>query len=898
MSTQQDQFPFLGDGDMARLVRLHDWSRTAVGPVASWPGSLRHAVATLLECKLPMYLAWGPQHIQFYNDAYRPILGSKHPAALGARAPDTWDEIWPTIGPMWRQVLAGEAIGFDDFKLTINRFGYMEDCYFNFSYSPVRDDDGRPWGVLVAFTETTARVVSERRLKLLDELSQRTRNLDDPREVMQTTAALLGQELGVSRCAYANVLADQDTFDLLGDYTDGVHSIVGRYRFTAFGDAVHRLMLAGQPYVNDDVDTDPRTAGTDLSAYRATAIQAVVCIPLLYGGRFVAAMAVHQSTPRHWHADEIELVQTVVSRCFDALERIRAANATREEARLLEVLNRTGTSLAGELDLERLLQRVTDAATELTGARFGAFFYNGVDANGQALMLYTLSGAPREAFEGLGHPRPTAVFGPTFRGEPPLRIDDVLSDPRYGQSGPHHGMPSGHLPVRSYLAVPVTSRPGTVIGALIFGHPEVGVFSDKSERLAVGIAAQAAIAVDNARLYAEAQRAAAERHALLESERAARTEAERASALKDQFLATLSHELRTPLSAILGWVHILRRKLGPEQPELAKGVDVIERSTRVQTQLIGDLLDMSRITSGKMLLELQPIAPAGFVQGALDLVRPTAEAAGVRLVADLRAVGTIHGDAARLQQVVWNLLANAVKFTPAGGEVRLVLDAVGDEVEITVSDNGVGIRPEFLPYLFDRFRQADGSTTRRFGGLGLGLSIVKHILEAHGATVAAASAGEGQGSTFRVRLPTLAGASAGREPAQDAAAESLAGIRVLVADDDTDAREMLQRVLQDCGASVAIAGSAQAALEHLARDRFDVLVSDIGMPGMDGYELLRRVRQLPRDSNGLLPAIALTAFARSEDRQRALDAGFAQHLAKPFDPSDAVRAIARLHASH
>ncbi|MGV3569720.1 MAG: ATP-binding protein [Ramlibacter sp.] len=875
-------------------MRAHDWTRTAVGAPDKWPRSLRHAVATLLECQLPMYLAWGPRLVQFYNDAYRPILGEKHPAALGASTWETWHEIWPTIGPMWAEVRAGKAIGFDDFKLTINRYGYPEDCYFNFSYSPVRDDEGHPAGVLVTFTETTVRVVSERRLKFLDDLAQATRNLEEPEQVMQVTAAMLGHYLGVNRCAYAHVLDDADTFDLVGDFNDGVGSIVGRYRFTDFGKAVHNLMLAGKPYINEDVDLDPRTVSGDLSAYRATEIRAVICVPLLRGNRFVAAMAVHQASPRRWRTEEIELVETVVGRCYDALDRISSASALREEARLLEILNRTGAALAGELDLQVLLQRVTDAATELTGARFGAFFYNGVDARGDALLLYTLSGAAREEFESLGHPRPTALFGPTFRGEPPIRIDDVMVDARYGQFGPHHGMPAGHLPVRSYLAVPVVSRGGEVLGGLFFGHPDVGVFTDKSERLAVGIASQAAIAVDNARLYAQSQRAAADRKALLESERVARTEAELASASKDQFLATLSHELRTPLSAILGWVHILRRKLGDGPPDLLKGVEVIERSTRAQTQLIDDLLDMSRITSGKLLLTKQPVPPVGFVQAALDMIGPVADAAGVRLVSHLEGVGAIEGDAARLQQVIWNLLANAVKFTGKGGEVRLSMVTAEAHVQIKVEDTGIGIAPEFLPHVFTRFRQADGSTTRKFGGLGLGLSIVKHIVDLHGGTVWAESAGLGRGSSFHVQLPLIGHAAS--QAVQNAADRdlNLQGIRVLLVDDDRDGRDTLRRVLEDYGALVSTAEDARTALHELARSGIDVLVSDIGMPEMDGYELMRRVRQLPPQENGNVPSIALTAFARGDDRIRALDAGFHRHLSKPFEPHIAARAIVEL----
>lgn len=883
-------------GEMGRRTREFDWARTPVGAPDLWPQSLRSAVATLLECQLPMYIAWGPEHVQFYNDAYKPILGAKDKDALGSRAPVTWHEIWDTIGPMWQQVLAGGAIGFNDFKLTIQRYGWPEDCYFNFSYSPVRDDSGRVAGVLVTFAETTNRVLSERRLRFLDDLTQATRDESDPAEVMKVASSMLGSYLGASRCAYANVRDDQDTFDLIGDYNDGVPSIVGRYKFTDFGQVVRDLMVQNRPYVNHDVDTDPVTAGSDLAAYRLTRIQAVICVPLHKDGRFVAAMAVHHATARRWSDDEIELVRTVVDRCWDSLERIRASAALREEARSLEVLNRTGAALSGELDLQVLLQRATDAATELTGAEFGAFFYNGKDERGEALLLYTLSGAPVEAFSSFGHPRATALFGPTFRGDPPIRIDDVLTDPRYGQWGPGHGMPKGHLPVRSYLAVPVISRAGSVIGALFFGHARVGVFTERSERLALGIAGQAAIAVDNARLYAEAQHLAHERNMLLESERAARLESERAGKLKDEFLATLSHELRTPLSAITGWIHIFRRKLDPALTDLRKGVEVIDRSTKAQVQLIEDLLDMGRITSGKLTLDTRPLAAASFVEAAVDVSRPAAEAAGIELVVDIAAAGTVVGDPNRLQQIVWNLLANAIKFSPRGGRVRVSVRESSGVVEIIVSDNGAGIQPEFLPHLFERFRQADGSITRKFGGLGLGLSIVRHLAELHGGTVTAQSAGVGLGSTFMVSLPLHTADSSSNVEyviAAEVGLIALRGRRVLVVDDDADSRDLLARILAESGMHVRLASDAQSALQALQLERFDLLLSDISMPDMDGYELLRRVRAggLPAAD---LPAVALTAFARAEDRSRALDAGFAVHVTKPLDPSSLLSAVAQV----
>jgi signal transduction histidine kinase/PAS domain-containing protein/ActR/RegA family two-component response regulator len=586
----------------------------------------------------------------------------------------------------------------------------------------------------------------------------------------------------------------------------------------------------------------------------------------------------------------------------DVTESRRIEEALRDETRILELLNKTGTTLTASLDLQELVQAVTDAATQVSGAKFGAFFYGATSEIGGSMTLFTLSGAPREVFEKFGQPRATALFGHTFSGDVPIRSDDILMDPRYGKTAPHHGIPHGHPPVRSYLAVPVVSRGGSVLGGLFFGHPEPGVFTARTERIIVGVAAQAAVAIDNARLYEAAQKAAAEREELLESERYARAEAERASQMKDEFLATLSHELRTPLSAILGWSQILRLRT-PKPEDLRSGLEAIERNARIQTQLIEDLLDMSRIISGKVQLDVQPIDIMSFVEAAIETVRPAAEAKGIRLqkLLDPQA-GPVSGDPNRLQQVVWNLLSNAIKFTPKDGKVQVLLERVNSHIEISVADTGMGIEREFIDHVFVRFRQQDASTTRRYGGLGLGLAIVKHLVELHGGSVRVQSAGQGKGATFSVHLPLAVVHRSSAEarfhpttpkgPAPDLKIVDLKGIKVLVVDDLSDARNLVARVLTDCNAQVLTAGSAEEALRLVESERPDVLVSDIGMPDVDGYELLRRVRALGGDRGGKVPAIALTAFARSEDRTRALRAGFLVHVSKPVEPSELIATVA------
>jgi PAS domain S-box-containing protein len=416
-------------------------------------------------------------------------------------------------------------------------------------------------------------------------------------------------------------------------------------------------------------------------------------------------------------------------------------------------------------------------------------------------------------------------------------------------------------------------------------------FTDGSATTLVGIA----LDVTEVRTFAEVNRQ------LLESERVARAEAEAASRIKDEFLATLSHELRTPLSAILGWAQILGHG-GNSAEEVAEGLAVIEQNARVQGQIIEDLLDMSRIVSGKVRLDVRPIDVAAVVMAAVETVLPAANAKGVRIEPSLVYGISATGDANRLQQVFWNLLANAVKFTPHGGRVEVRMEYGPSHVAVNVCDTGAGIPPEFLPYVFDRFRQADASTTRQHGGLGLGLAIVKSLTESHGGSVKVSSAGRGLGTTFTVTLPLLAAPSLDSvverrrveraAPVMEGACASLDGVRVLIVDDDAEARRLLSRFLEECNAHVATVSSASEALEAITSASYDVLVSDVGMPGEDGHALVRKVRTQGLD----LPAVAVSAYARPEDRAMSLDAGFNVHLVKPVDPAALIAAVATVTA--
>ena len=397
---------------------------------------------------------------------------------------------------------------------------------------------------------------------------------------------------------------------------------------------------------------------------------------------------------------------------------------------------------------------------------------------------------------------------------------------------------------------------------------------------------------------AERRRAQTEREETLAREKVLRVEAEGLSRLKDEFLATMSHELRTPLNAIFGWITLLRtRQL--DEPTQTRALETIERNARAQKRLIEDLLDASRIVTGKVSLELVSVDPRRVVEAALDAMLPAAQTKGVALVPQLEPkTGFVHGDFARLQQVVCNLLSNAIKFTASGGRVEVALMRAGAMAQISVQDSGQGIKAEFLPHVFDRFRQEDGSISRRHGGLGLGLAIVRHLVELHAGSVEAHSEGEGAGARFVVHLPiraALATASANADASIGrAAAATLAGVRVLVVDDEIEARELLSRILQGFGAEVALADSGHSALSILFEQRPHVLLADLGMPGMDGFALIEQVRALDPEFGGLTPAVAVTGYSSLQDRLRALQVGYQNHIAKPVEPEELAIVIASL----
>lgn len=584
----------------------------------------------------------------------------------------------------------------------------------------------------------------------------------------------------------------------------------------------------------------------------------------------------------------------------------------------LGMLIELGQQLAAEHEPARVLEKFCHAAREIIGATHaGVGMLNAHEPTRRYFFRSDLGGATNGASAGAPQVD-ESLLSTLLQERRPLRLsesDQSLTDVHLASSNGAH---------QSFLGAPIFSS-AQVCGWLYLkdkiGEDE---FSEADERLAVTLSTQVSVAYENARLYTEAQRHAAElqqeiaerkqaeeeRARMLVREQAARAEAEQANRTKDEFLATLSHELRTPLTAILGWSQLLRKN-DFNQDHVERALETIERNARSQSQLIDDLLDVSRIITGKLRLDVHAVELVSIIEAAIDSMRPAAEAKAIHFEVTLdRAASHVTGDASRLQQVAWNLFSNAVKFTPEGGRVEVRLERSGQgHAQITVSDTGQGIKQQFLPFIFDRFRQADGSTTRKHGGLGLGLAIVRHLVELHGGTISVHSDGEDQGATFTIVLPLRIGRSgsdAGGELSSVVIKEErdsfqpstvLEGLCILVVDDEADTRDLVSTVLTQCGAEVISCGTAAEALTAVLSWRPDLLVSDIGMPEEDGYSLIKKVRQLDQPC-GRIPAVALTAYASTEDRIRILSAGFQMHLAKPVEPQELVTVIANLAGRH
>lgn len=621
-----------------------------------------------------------------------------------------------------------------------------------------------------------------------------------------------------------------------------------------------------------------------------------VAVPLAVGGRIAGVLALSFGTASPLADEHRHFVLALVRYCAQAVDRARLYETEWCAHRRLDLLTRAGDLLSSSIDYDTTLENVTRAPLP---ALADYCFLDVVEDSGVRRIARTeddrassVPSSSRSARSGHG-----VIASVLDSGKGVLHTDVSMALLEAIATDAAHFARMRELPVRSLIIVPVVTRDQTLGAMTLCFGPSGRRYGRVDLEICEELARRSAIAVENAMLHRAVREA-------MQRAQDANRRSEEANHTKDEFLGVVSHELRTPLNAVLGWAQLLRGPCANDPAVLAKGLRVIDRNARAQAKLIEDILDVSRIIAGKLRLEVRQLDLEGVIRTAIDVIRPTADAKGVALWSFGETPVMVSGDADRLQQVVWNLLSNAVKFTPQGGRIEVRLVRERSFAVIVIRDTGRGIDREFLPYVFERFRQADGSPTRRHGGLGLGLAIVRHLVEVHGGSIRAESEGTGNGATFTVRLPlndhnelggdfdALPPTVRETDPGKRTGVR-LDGLRVLVVDDEPDARDLVAAMLSASGASVAVAGSAAEALLVLPAFRPEVMVSDVGMPGEDGYALIRAVRSSGAP-HARVPAVALTAYAAPEDARRAVLAGFHTHLPKPAEPSMLIAVVASL----
>jgi PAS domain S-box-containing protein len=813
----------------------------------------------LLESSALVAFTRGAEHrVSFCNPALGTLLGVAAPEGMPLRQvlPEPRGQ---AVLELVEQVHArGEGAQGRELRVVLQRHGRAEESYLDVDCQPLRGRAGGVEGVLLVAFDVTERVTGRRAMEEV------TRDLAYSQERYRALLAAVAEvlwetppsgEFATDQPGWRS-FTGQSSEELAGwGWLEVVHPEDREGTVRAWETA----LKSGSPF-----QVEYRLRRQD-GVYRHMLAHAV---PIRDSqGRVLEWQGALRDITRQ-RQDQAELARLLL----------------REQRHSAQLQGLAGAALAvSEADsVEQVLRVVTEQAREVIGAHQAVTTVASPEGWSQALHLVSLSDkyAAWRSYEE--RPDGSGIYSWVCRLNLPMRLtqQELETHPAWRGFGQHA---SRHPPLRGWLAAPLVARDGRNLGLVQLSDRCEGDFTAEDEAVLVQLARMASVAIENTRLMAETQAA---------------------NRAKDEFLAVMSHELRTPLTAVLGWTQMLRGARKGDPKALDKGLAVIERNARTLAQLIEDVLDVSRVITGKLTLHRRSVDLVGVVQAAVEVVRTHADQKGVVLGVDVEVAGgpaLLAGDPARLQQVLWNLLVNAVKFTPAGGRVQVRVQRADRELRVGVKDTGCGIRSEALPHLFERFWQADGSATREHGGLGLGLAIVRHLVELHGGSVRAESAGEGQGSTFTVVLPVpavLPEPEPTEEPAgsEAPAAVRLDGIGVLLVEDAADARELMSMLLRERGAQVRTAASAAEALEAVRVAVPDVLVSDIALPQEDGHSLLRRLRAWVEARDIWVPAIALTAYAGAEDARRAYRAGFQVHLAKPVEPSALVEAVARLAA--
>jgi len=796
---------FAGDSLMAAHMRSHDWQHCTLGPPALWPSALRTAVDMMLHSSFPMFIAWGPQHIFLYNDAFMALYRDRHPAALGKPFAEVWAEVWDRLSPLFDRALDGHGVFFEDLELTLVRRGFPEPAWFTFSYTPLHDADGGVAGLSCTSMETTARVLAERRAAFQLKVSDALAPLADAGEVIATASALLGGELGAARVLYAEV-------DFLSGHLDvpqlwaregGVPPAL-RFPLHDFSPAVIDELRSGAVVRIHDAANDPRAL--DLrTAWVDGRLGALLVAPLVKAGRLVACIGVESATPRSWSEYEVRLVCGVVDRIWVAAESARAQALLREERdRNRDIFDNVSEGFA-LYDRNWIVQRMN-----VEGLR--------------------ISGMAREDVVGRNL---WDVFPDVADSNIARMYLDVMRTRTAGSAEHCHMLPGKRLVWTDIRAYPMHDG-----GVASF-------FRDITDRK-----------------LAEEKLVVADRR-------------------KDEFLAMLAHELRNPLAPISAAAELLRVGRADETRVLQSST-IIARQVRHMTRLVDDLLDVSRVTRGLITLGQARVPVRTVFEEAVEQVRPMIDARAQVLTMRLPLLDVaVRGDKARLVQVVANVLGNASKYTPESRGIDLRAEVLGARLVLSVRDEGIGMDRELTGRVFDLFTQAERSSDRTQGGLGLGLALVKHLVELHGGSVGCSSPGLGKGSTFVISLPVLAEEEP-EIPAAPARATVRGGRRkLLVVDDNADAADTLAMLLGAQGHAVLVEYAAPKALARARAERPDVCLLDIGLPDMDGRELARRLRADPLTAHATL--IAITGYGQQQDKQDALAAGFSHHLTKPVD---------------
>ncbi len=932
MNTNLSKDLFSGEGEIHQLICTQDWSQTLLGPRSQWPQSLRTALSMILNSPNPMFIWWGKEYANLYNDAYRPILGTrKHPQFLGQSAQDCWAEVWDVVGELAASVRhRGQSTSSENVMLVIQRSGYAEETYFTFSYSPIADESGGVGGIFGAVTETTEQIIRERRLQTLREIVATTAKAKSVKRACQRATEAIASNLMDIPFALLYRINEKKQAVLAG--TTGIEastSNVSQIDLTQSSDPwqLTTVNRTQKPILLENLSHHLKNL--PMGAWDESPTSAMVMPLAKLGQSQLAGFLVLGISPRRAFDDSYRgFFELIAHQVATAMANVQADNIETEQIQagtpncssLAFRQTQEGltyyTEIAERKQAEETLRQSEErfrAAQELSLDAF-TILQSVRNPRGQIIDFeWTYVNPPPQTHRTRGAGGAAQLLQQTVEGLMGQRLLEVLP-----------GNQTNSDLFERYVRVVETGEPHD-IELCYQSEGIVGWFRNMAVKIGDGVAisfsdisdrklAEKALRQSEERLRVALKQAEQEREQLLIRERVAREEAEVANRIKDEFLAVLSHELRTPLNPILGWTKLLQTRKFDSQAT-ARALETIERNAKLQTQLIEDLLDLSRILRGKMVLNQEPVNLITTIESALETVKLAAEAKGIQVrfeAIQQQGIGTVAppevwscfsaessflgfspyvlGDEARLQQVMWNLLSNAIKFTPSGGLVDIRLESKQGQAHLQVKDTGIGINPQFLPYVFDYFRQEDGTTTRKFGGLGLGLAIVRHLTELHGGTVSAESSGEGCGAVFVVKLPLMKHEIESPQ-AQKPTIEGidLTGLRILAVDDEPDIRDLVGFILEQAGAEVRMVNSAKEALNLMPGFLPDVLVSDIGMPDMDGYMLITEVRK-----TSAIPAIALTAYTGETNHSLALAAGFQVHLAKPIEPDELVICVATL----